>query len=88
MRSAEAKESYFTIAAPSSQASGNAQSPEINGRRPAKGFNNQIMSESEAEKELVRLWRAWRTAREMCADRVSGRCDGDGSTSLTLRYAI
>ena len=26
---------------------------------------------SAAERELVRLWRAWRTLKEMCKDRVS-----------------
>ena len=25
----------------------------------------------DAEKELTRLWRAWRTVKEMCADRVA-----------------
>lgn len=31
----------------------------------------QSKASQDAEKELTRLWRAWRTVKEMCADRVS-----------------
>ena len=41
-----------------------------------KADSSEVMSEdnpgrSTAERELVRLWRAWRTLKEMCKDRVS-----------------
>ena len=29
-----------------------------------------IVATPETDREVVRLWRAWRTVNEMCADRV------------------
>ena len=31
--------------------------------------------QADSEKELVRLWRAWRTIHEMCYDRVLNHLD-------------
>lgn len=36
---------------------------------------------ADAERELTRLWRAWRTVHEMCQDRV---CNTPQSPVLTL----
>lgn len=34
----------------------------------------QAKQEADSERELVRLWRAWRTVHEMVQDRVRGSC--------------
>lgn len=38
---------------------------------------------ADAERELVRLWRAWRTIHEMCQDRVGARFPACLSPCLT-----
>jgi len=32
--------------------------------------DNESKLQAEAEREATRLWRAWRTVKEMCLDRV------------------
>lgn len=34
--------------------------------------NEQSKATADAERDLTRLWRAWRTIHEMCQDRVCG----------------
>lgn len=46
----------------------------------------QSKASQDAEKEVTRLWRAWRTVKEMCADRVSRQVLMTMFQSSTLKF--
>lgn len=46
-------------------------------------MDEEYTSSAEADREMTRLWRTWRTVFEMLADRVSFF-----ETSISLRYVV
>jgi RNA polymerase Rpb5, N-terminal domain len=49
--------------------------------------DNESKLQAEAEREATRLWRAWRTVKEMCLDRV-GKPQKPPSTTFHQRISM